>query len=143
MRNCGTAETTKEVKSEKIQGCVRPTAVYKIETPIKEPFEVKYVIQPALKTQASSGIRTMDVTKTVVKEPTKEINYDPMHASAQAGVSNIRNYVNTNEFNPERYTQHTNAHSVETTRTSSKNHTRNRRFDGSLSYSCKRSTQCI
>jgi len=111
MRSCGTVDNTKEVKTNSLKAFIRPTAVYKIETPISEPFEVKYVIQPSIKTSASSGIRTMDITQQHVNKPTKEIYDTPLHANAQANYVDVR-HVDNNEFNPERYLQDTNSHSV-------------------------------
>lgn len=123
MRTCGTAAETKEVHTDTLQGCVRPTAVYKMETPLHEPFEVKYVIQPSIKTTATSGLRTMDITEQKVQIPTKEIDVNPLHAHAQANYTDTTRYVNRNEFDPDRYLQDTNAHSVNTNASSNKNAT--------------------
>jgi hypothetical protein len=112
MRTCGTAENTKEVKDTMLKAFVRPTAVYTIETPISQPFEVKYVIQPTLKTSAQSGMRTMDITQQHVGKPTKEIDSVPLHAMAHANYTDNRKYVDNNSFNPERYIQDANAHHV-------------------------------
>ncbi len=53
---------------------VRPTAVYNYETPIKENFEVKYVIQNPVIVSAGSGMRSMDVTQQEVKVPKGNIS---------------------------------------------------------------------
>jgi len=111
MRTCGTGEETKEVKTEILKGCVRPTAVYQIETPLNKPFEVKYVIQPFIKRSVGSGIRTMDITHKHGGKPTKEIDNNPLHAKAQANFTDVR-HVNNNQFYPERYLQDTLGHSV-------------------------------
>lgn len=112
MRTCGTAQETKEVKNKMLHAFVRPTAVYQVEKPIEEPFEVKYVIQPTIKTSGSSGIRTMDLTNQHVLEPTKEVNKNMMYATAHANVGSSQNYVNNSVKNTDPYTQDTNAHSV-------------------------------
>ena len=104
IKSCGTAETTKEVKNSLMNVCARPTAVYQIETPLVEPFEVKYVIQPTIKTSGHSGIRTMDHTSQFVQEPTKEVNYNNMHAFVSSNLTDNK-YVNNSEMNPERYLQ--------------------------------------
>ena len=122
MRTCGTAAETKEVRTDTLQACVRPTAVYQMETPIAEPFEVKYVIQPSIKTSATSGMRTMDITKQHAGTPTKEIENKPLHAHAHANYTDVR-HVDNNEFNPERYIQDTNAHAVGSNISSNKHHT--------------------
>ena len=112
MRACGTAAETKEVHETKLKACVRPTAVYKVETPISEPFEVKHVIQPSTRVSASSGVRTMDITQQHVGNPTKEITVDPFHAYAQANRATSQNYVNHTEMDPNRFLQETNPHAV-------------------------------
>lgn len=119
MRTCGTAAETKEVHTDTLRSCVRPTAVYKMETPLHEPFEVKYVIQPSIKIEASSGLRSMDITEQKVQTPTKEIDVNPLHAHAQATYTDTSRYVNANEFDPDRYLQDTNTHSVNTNVSSS------------------------
>ena len=124
MRTCGSAEDTKEVHTNTLKACVRPTATYKIETPIAEPFEVKYVIQPTIKTSVSSGLRTMDVTEQVVKKPTKEIDVAPLHAHARANIGDKTRYVNNNKFETDRYVQDTNVHQVDTNISSNKYHTK-------------------
>jgi len=122
MRTCGTAATTKEVKTDILHSCIRPTAVYNIEKPLTEPFEVKYVIQPSLKTSVNSGMRAMDVTQRVVKKPTKEVEYNPLHAHAQANFTDIR-HVDNNTFHTESYIQETNPHVVVSNASSNKHHT--------------------
>jgi hypothetical protein len=112
MRTCGTAEQTKEVHNQTLKACVRPTATYRIETPAKEPFEVKYVIQPTLKTSAHSGMRTMDITQRYAGTPTKEIDTRPMHAYAQANYADPSHYVNNSEFDTSPYIQNTNPYAV-------------------------------
>jgi len=111
MRTCGTAEETKEVKTDTLKGCVRPTAVYQIETPLNKPFEVKYVIQPFIKRSVGSGMRSMDITHKHGGKPTKEIDNNPLHARAQANFTEVR-HVNNNQFYPERYLQNPLSHSV-------------------------------
>jgi len=106
MRTCGTAETTKEVKNTVLKACVRPTATFKIETPIKEPYEVKNSIKQIFKIGASSGIKSMNVTQQNVQIPTKEIYENPLHANAQSNISNNRNFIQgKNKLQEERYLQ--------------------------------------
>lgn len=109
-RSCGSAEDTREVKNKTLKACVRPTATYIVETPIPKPFEVKYVIQPSLKTSATSGIRSMNITEQSVKKPTKEIDNAPLHANAQANKVDPTRYVYNSNFNSEPYIQDVNAH---------------------------------
>ena len=113
MMSCGTAETTKEVKNSLLKASIRPTATYKIETPLKEPFEVKYVIQPSLKKSYTAPKSSTDQTTQIVINPTKNINRDNIHSFAQSNIQDIR-YVDNNDFNPDRYLQDTNTHEVNT-----------------------------
>jgi len=113
LRTCGTAENTKEINTKKLKACIRPTAVYKIEKPISEPFEIKYVIQPTIKVSANSGIRTMDITQQESSIPVKEIDNNPLHAHAQANYTHNR-HVNNSTLYTDKYLQDTNAHSVNT-----------------------------
>lgn len=108
-----TPENSKELRNNLLKTPIRPTAVYKIETPLDKPYETKFAIQSGVKTSANSGIRTMDRTQQNVLVPTKEINENPNHAFAQSNLNENR-YVNNNEFNPDRYLQDTNVHSVDT-----------------------------
>jgi len=64
----------RQIKTDVIHTDVRPTATYTIEEPLKEPFEVRYVIQNPISVSASSGVRTMDLTQQEVKVPTGNIN---------------------------------------------------------------------
>jgi hypothetical protein len=122
-RACATAVETNEVKTKTLKACVRPTATYIVQTPLPEPFEVKYVIQPTLKTSATSGMRSMDVTQREVKKPTKEVYDTPLHARAQTKQVDPSRHVNTSSFNTEPYIQDTNAHEVGTNVSTNKHHT--------------------
>ena len=123
-RSCASAAKTKEVRTDKLTACVRPTATYLIKTPLPEPFEVKYVIQPTLKTSANSGIRSMDVTQREVKRPTKEIDNMPLHANAITSKVDPSHYVNNSKFSTKKYIQDTNSHEVVSNTSSNKHHTR-------------------
>jgi len=113
-RSCGTAEETREVKNKTLKACVRPTATYIVQTPIPKPFEVKYVIQPSLKTSATSGIRSMNITDQIVKKPTKEIDNAPLHANARANKVDPSRYVYNSNFYSEPYIQDANSHKSHT-----------------------------
>ena len=127
LRTCGTAENTKEVKTNTLKTSVRPTAVYRIEKQAEKPFEVKYVIQPSIKNSVSSGVRTMDITQRHWGAPTKEINNDLLHPSANSAVSNVQ-HVNNNQFNSQRFLQDSLAHPANSN-ISSIGHVDNNEFD--------------
>jgi hypothetical protein len=116
LRDQGTAETTKEVKTNTLKAFVRPTHIRQIEKPLEKPNEVKYSIQKVMALAAHSGHRTMDVTQQHVNEPTKEIYSNPLHYDVTANLGDLTKYVNNNEFNPDKYIQETNVHSVPSNR---------------------------
>jgi hypothetical protein len=107
LHDCGqmTDKNTREVKSCTIKTSCRPTAVFQLETPISEPFEVKYNIQNPVKASVTSGLKSMDYTTQNVIEPVKGIDYNMMHAYAQSNL-NANKYINESEFDSGRYIQH-------------------------------------
>ena len=109
LREAGDASNTKEVKTNTIKGIIRPTAVYHMDSSAQKPFEVKYVIQPFIKTSVTSGIRTMDITQKENSKPTKEIGNDNLHAWAQANQTEVR-HLDNNFLNTDRFTQDTLTH---------------------------------
>lgn len=115
----------REVKDDTLKACIRPTATYRIDAPLVEPFEVKYVIKNPVKfdNQAGvSGARTRDLTIQDIQEPTKEININPLqaeHVYANNGSSDTVRYVDNSHFDTERYIQDTLHSSVQTKRSKS------------------------
>jgi hypothetical protein len=109
MRCPQKAEKTVGVKNSQLKVCVRPTRTIKFETPLIEPFEVKYVIQNPVKVSGNSGMRTRDLTTQEVLKPTKEVYIDPTHTSANANQGSNRTvkHLNNNYMNTERYVQNT------------------------------------
>jgi hypothetical protein len=105
MKNCGTAEETKEVKNNLLKCSARPTAVFTMQTPIEQPYEVKYVIQNPTVVSANSGVRTLDYSNTNVIKPGSKIIDNNMHVFANANTSNRNNYVNNSSKNIEPYMQ--------------------------------------
>lgn len=89
--SCST-EQAKSIKKEDkmIRTQVRPTATYTLDN-IIEPYEVNYVITNPIKISAHSGIRTMDLTTTEVKDPQNSINsdYTVTFAQTQKGSDKI------------------------------------------------------
>ena len=104
MKQVGTAKETKEVHNSMLKSFVRPTAVYNIGKPLKEPFEVKNVIQPSIKTSANSGVRSMDITQKYNGNPTKEVDNSPLHALAQSNLKGNK-HVDNNKVDKKRYLQ--------------------------------------
>ena len=111
----------REVKDTKLTGCIRPTATYRLDSTIVEPFEVKYVIKNPVKFDiraGNTGFRTQDITFQDVKEPTKEINNTPLHA--ENVYSNLSGetfrYIDNSHMNTDPYIQDTLHSSVQSKR---------------------------
>lgn len=121
----GTAAETKEVNTSILQGCVRPTATYKIAKPHERPYDVKYVIQNPIHVSGESGMRSRDITQNHVDEPTKEVSSNPLHAHARVNKrsSTTVNNVESCDMDTERYTQKTLHSNVKSNKYDSKHHT--------------------
>jgi hypothetical protein len=102
----------REVKKTTITASVRPTATYKMNTTIIEPFEVKYVIKNPLKFDdraGDTGMRTQDLTVQDIHEPTKEINNKPINIQdiySNLSGENVK-YVDNSHMNTDNYLQDT------------------------------------
>ena len=102
----------REVKESTIKACVRPTATYKMNSQLIEPFEVKYVIKNPVKFDSRAGItgtRTQDITSQDVREPTKEINTTPVYVEdvyTNRSGETVK-YVDNSHMNTDRYLQDT------------------------------------
>lgn len=108
----------RHIKQETLKTSIRPTATYRLNAQLVEPFEVKYVIKNPVKYDKGAGIsgyRTQDLTQQVVIEPTKEVTSNSLHANAiinKRGENMI--YVDNSHLNTNKYTQdtlHTNVQS--------------------------------
>jgi hypothetical protein len=110
----GTSNDYKAVHNDLLKGNVRPTAFYKIQAPLRENFEVKYVIQNPINVSATSGTRTLDITNQYVNIPTKEISDISKGGNAKATSNMSFNiHVNNNsDFNTDKYIQDTNHSNV-------------------------------
>jgi len=111
LYTCGDSNDYKAVRNNILHTNVRPNAVYKMQAPLVEPFEVKYMIQPVLHTSANSGMRTMDHTTQHVMTPYSKILDDNMHVYAQSNVSDNRHVANS-EFDTGKYIQNTNHNNI-------------------------------
>lgn len=103
-RVCGTPKDFREVKTENLKTCVQPTAVFNIQKPSQQTYDIKNAIQPVISNSVSAGIRTMDITTQNVKEPTKEVLNTALHAFAQANATQNK-YVNNSTFDTNPYIQ--------------------------------------
>ena len=105
VRNCGTADETKEVHTDILKGNIRPTAVYKIETPIHETYDIKNNIQDIINTSANSGIRTLDITQQNVQVPAHQIFDIPLHADVYTNKARPETQIIDNNMDTNRYLQ--------------------------------------
>jgi hypothetical protein len=104
-------DTYREVKKSTIKASIRPTATYRMDGPLLEPFEVKYVIKNPIKFDShagDTGFRTQDITMQDIKEPTKGINTSPiydgeLHSNIGSGL-NVR-YADNSHMNTGNYIQ--------------------------------------
>jgi hypothetical protein len=110
----------RQVKESTLKACIRPTATYRIDTPIVEPFEVKYVIKNPVKFDSRAGvtgIKTQDITMQYIQEPTKEINTTPLYTDVYTNLSGETvKYVDNSHMNTDPYIQDTLHSSVQSKR---------------------------
>jgi hypothetical protein len=101
------ANKTHGVKNTQLKVSVRPTSTIRLETPLIEPFEVKYVIQNPIKVSGNSGMRTRDLTTQYGSIPTKEISKEPIHANVNVnhGSDITITHIDNNNMDTERYVQ--------------------------------------
>jgi hypothetical protein len=99
-------EKTRETRNTILRTNCRPNAIYQVMVPAQESkFEVRNVIQNPVRIGANSGLRSMDITERVVKQPVKEIDVCKQNIYAQANVSDDI-YVNNNgDFNSAKFIQ--------------------------------------
>ena len=101
----------REVKEKTLKTSVRPTATFKMNSEIIEPFEVKYVIKNPTKFDAHagiSGVRTQDLTTQEVNTPTKGIsdhNGLGVNVYTNHGSQDTIKYVDNSHFNTNPYIQ--------------------------------------
>jgi hypothetical protein len=110
------ADKTKEVHTDTLRVSARPTCTYKLESPLVEPFEVKYMIkrdEDMMHIPARSGYRTRDLTQQEVKIPLKGIDKTPMHNTIVANSSDPILRKNESEMNTKRYIQDTHHSAVQ------------------------------
>jgi len=107
MKCAQPAEKIRQVNNNILTTSVKPTCTYQIETPIAEPFEVKYVIQKAINVSANSGIRQRDIGRQNYIEPVAGITKNPIHTYAQSQKT-ITKHIDNNEKHVGKYIQDTN-----------------------------------
>jgi hypothetical protein len=98
----------RQIKKDTIKACIRPTATYKINQQIREPFEVKYVIKNPVKFDSMagfSGTRTRDLTIQDVKKPTRGLNDNILNTNAYSNKSGKTMINGEIDMNTNRYIQ--------------------------------------
>jgi hypothetical protein len=102
-----TGDEYRAIKSEDqiLRSCVRPTATYKIETPIVENYEVKYVIKNPVQVSAFSGIQPQARYNGELGEPVAQIHQEILHPDVRVNSSGeYSKDVDTSNFSTEKYT---------------------------------------
>ena len=108
-------EKGRQIKDEILHTFVKPTAVYKIEKPQEQTYDVKFSIKEVIKKGTiSSGFGSKNIVQTEVKVPTAEIIQNNLRADAKTNIGDTRKFINNNELYTEKYIQDSNAHSVQT-----------------------------
>jgi len=98
----------RQIKKDTIKACIRPTATYKINPQIQEPFEVKYVIKNPVKFDSMagfSGTRTRDLTTQDVKIPIRGLHINPLNTDAYSNKSGQTMINGEVDMNTDRYIQ--------------------------------------
>jgi hypothetical protein len=110
------AHKTVGVKNYMVSGDVRPTYTYKIEKPIEEPFEVKYVIQNPINVSGHSGMGTRDIAKQDVVMYNKGNVDSPVHYSAytQMGSQSTIKQMDNTKLKTDKYIQNAHHNNVST-----------------------------
>ena len=108
-------EKGRQIKDEILHTFVKPTAVYKIEKPQEQTYDIKFSIKEVIKKGTiSAGFGCKNIVQTEVKVPTAEIIKNNLKAEATANLGDTRRFINNNEMYTEKYIQDSNAHSVQT-----------------------------
>lgn len=108
----GSADAQTVSRMEPLRACARPTATYKIETPISEPFEVRYVIKNPTLVEGFSGIKPQAVLGVEMGDITQEIVDKPVHANAQMnmGATRMQKDIDLSHLDTHQYVQDTPLH---------------------------------
>lgn len=114
LDNSRNQTTSGSVKQQIISAQVKPKKSYFIQKPFQEAFEQSKngIYEKVLNTSANSQVRSTNRTVLNVLEPTKEVNKDIIYAFAESNKQDNKKFVNNNVFDPNRFLQDTNAHSV-------------------------------
>lgn len=104
---CPTPDTEfKGVKTadQMLKPCVTPNAVYHIETPVIEPFEVRYVIKNPLSVQVTSGEQSQARFNGEMGPDRNHIVENPIRPQPQVNRSSDAKKQGDMTYNTEKYT---------------------------------------
>ena len=119
---CVTAKNAKEIRTTTLKGNVKPTAVYRVEKPMQKPHDVKYTVQPKIKTCAHTNVSKLEHLKKINGEARTQTRDVVTHAKARTNAGDTSKYiVGDTHMDTTRYVQDVNAHAV-SSNTSSKMH---------------------
>jgi hypothetical protein len=103
-------EELKMVKKadQMLKGNVRPTAVYKLETPIVENYEVKYVIKNPVQVSGFSGVQPNAKFNGEIGIPNGQITNDKLKPELNVNMTGDRiKDIDLSNFDTKRFTQNT------------------------------------
>lgn len=102
-------KSLRQVKNECVQGCARPTMVYRIESELTEPFQAKRVKeQDHIRYSTHSGVGFRDVSNIVNKTPNNSINKNLINTAVMSnlGTTNINaTDLHRSKVSVEKYTK--------------------------------------
>lgn len=102
-----TDERTKQVKSQVLRTCVRPTAIFNISTPISEPYDTRNHVKDLMNVSAESGLQPMSKPITNSEFYSQAVNENVLHPelNVNMGNSSMRKDAEISHFSTENYIQ--------------------------------------
>lgn len=103
---CPGSEKGTKTNNQMLRACVRPTATYKIEVPVIESFQPRYVIKNPLNVSATSGKHTKARFNGELGVPSAQIVSEPVRVETNVnkGISATRKNGDMT-FDTNKYTQ--------------------------------------
>jgi hypothetical protein len=96
----GSTQGTKE----SLPVSIVPNAVYKLETPVIEPYEIKYVIKNPLQVPVHSGFESQGKFNGEIGEPVKQIHDNPLKPDIHITQTDMSKNIDLSHFDTNKYT---------------------------------------
>jgi len=103
---CQNTNGARSVKAPEmgLKACIRPTATFHLETPITEPYEIKYVIKNPLHVAGNSGKNITARFNGEMGEPVKQIVENPLRPDVHVSLSDTERNIDLSGFDTGKYT---------------------------------------